>query len=162
MGEWAGLYWLDMGKRPENFLPAALLIFCFPLAVKQSRFDGFATTYRLVAVLAMLLTILVLSFWGGGSYLNWNIKFIEHCYQVLGFICSAGIVWAGVKHHWRELTNSGVVFFAIFLFTKFYDWWWESMPKYLFFLVVGLTALLALFVLRRLRGEADTKQGGAP
>jgi len=28
------------------------------------------------------------------------------------------------------------------------------MPKYLFFLVLGLTAVLILFVLRRLRGAA--------
>jgi hypothetical protein len=30
------------------------------------------------------------------------------------------------------------------------------MPKYLFFLVLGLTALLILFVLRRLRTEGPT------
>ncbi|HEK0005788.1 TPA: DUF2157 domain-containing protein, partial [Pseudomonas aeruginosa] len=29
--------------------------------------------------------------------------------------------------------------------------WWEAMPKYLFFLVLGLSALLILLVLRRLR-----------
>jgi hypothetical protein len=44
----------------------------------------------------------------------------------------------------------------VFLYTKFYDWWWEVMPKYLFFLVLGLSALLTLFVLRRLRSEGPT------
>jgi hypothetical protein len=47
--------------------------------------------------------------------------------------------------------NTGVTFFVIFLYTKFYDWWWEWMPKYLFFLVVGMTAVLLLLVFRRLR-----------
>lgn len=157
VGEWGGLYWLDMGRRPEDFFPAAILIFCLPLLIRQDRFSGFATTYRLVGGLAALLTILVLSFWGDGSYLNWDKTFIEHCYQVTGFICSAAVIWVGAQYHWRELSNTGVVFFVIFLFTKFYDWWWENMPKYLFFLVVGLTALLALFVLRRLRGEDSAK-----
>jgi hypothetical protein len=41
----------------------------------------------------------------------------------------------------------------VLLFTKFYDWWWEIMPKYLFFFVLGLTAVLFLFVLRRLRTQ---------
>jgi uncharacterized membrane protein len=47
--------------------------------------------------------------------------------------------------------NTGMTFFVIFLYTKFFDWWWEIMPKYLFFLVLGLTAILLLLVLRRLR-----------
>jgi hypothetical protein len=34
------------------------------------------------------------------------------------------------------------------------------MPKYLFFLVVGLTAVLILVVLRRLRTTGFTLQGG--
>jgi hypothetical protein len=40
---------------------------------------------------------------------------------------------------------------VIFLYTKFFDWWWEWMPKYLFFLVIGLVAILLLLILKRLR-----------
>ena len=32
-----------------------------------------------------------------------------------------------------------------------YQWWWEIMPKYLFFLVVGLSTVLILLILKRLR-----------
>jgi hypothetical protein len=52
------------------------------------------------------------------------------------------------------------VFFVIFLYTKFFDWWWEVMPKYLFFLVLGLTAVLLLFIMRRLRAKGLF--GGTP
>jgi hypothetical protein len=34
-----------------------------------------------------------------------------------------------------------------------FDWWWELMPKYLFFLVMGLSAILFLFIFKRLRGK---------
>ena len=51
----------------------------------------------------------------------------------------------------RLWVNTGVVFFVIFLYTKFYDWWWDLLPKYLFFLILGLAAILALLVLGRLR-----------
>ena len=44
--------------------------------------------------------------------------------------------------------------FCIFLYTKFYDWWWDWMPKYIFFLVMGLAAVLLLVVFKRLRGVA--------
>ena len=55
--------------------------------------------------------------------------------------------------------NVGVGFFVIFLFTKLFDWWWETMPKYIFFLVLGLTAVAILLVLRRLRRTAATSSG---
>jgi uncharacterized membrane protein len=55
--------------------------------------------------------------------------------------------------------NTGTVFFVIFLYTKFFDWWWESMPKYLFFLILGLLAILFLLVIRRLRGALMQGEG---
>lgn len=33
---------------------------------------------------------------------------------------------------WPGVTNLGSTFFVIDLYTKFYDWWWTWMPKYLF------------------------------
>lgn len=56
----------------------------------------------------------------------------------------------------RLWVNTGVVFFVIFLYTKFYDWWWDLLPKYLFFLILGLTAVLVLLAMKRLR-----RSGGA-
>jgi uncharacterized membrane protein len=44
-----------------------------------------------------------------------------------------------------------VVFFVILLYTKVFDWWWELMPKYLFFFILGLIAILCLLVMQRLR-----------
>jgi len=43
------------------------------------------------------------------------------------------------------------VFFILFLYTKFFDWWWEWMPKYIFFFILGLSSLLALIVFKRIR-----------
>ena len=150
-GEFGGLYWLDFGERPENFLPAAVAIFAVPLLLSQSKYAGFAQTYRILGLLALFLPMLVLANWGSESYLPLDAQTIEHLYQVLGFLSTAAVIWLGIKARWPDVTNTSVVFFVIFLYTKFYDWWWELMPKYLFFLVVGLTAVLALSVLRRLR-----------
>ena len=58
--------------------------------------------------------------------------------------------------------NTGVTFFVIFIYTKFFDWWWEIMPKYLFFLIMSLMAILCLVIFKRLRkSEQSTAQPAA-
>jgi len=47
----------------------------------------------------------------------------------------------------------------LFLYTKIFDWWWEIMPKYLFFLVIALSSVLMLFVYKRLRKQSQVEGG---
>ncbi|TMH45042.1 MAG: DUF2157 domain-containing protein [Betaproteobacteria bacterium] len=150
-GTVGGMYWLYFGERPENFFPAALILFLVPQVIPHHRFGGFAATFRVMALLTLFLPMLVLANWGDLSYLPWDEHILKNTYQVLGFAASALVAWLGVQKGWVHVVNTGVVFFLIFLYTKFFDWWWEIMPKYLFFLVVGMTAVLFLMIFRRLR-----------
>jgi uncharacterized membrane protein len=159
-GTMCGMYWLDFGERPENFFPAAVILFLVPQLIRHDRFGGFGAVYRVFALLTLYLPMLVLGNWGRASYLDFDTAVIEGSYQVLGFVLSAGAIWLGVRRQWSEVVNTGAVFFVIFLYTKFYDWWWEIMPKYLFFLVLGLTAVLLIFVMRRLRAKGYPLFGG--
>lgn len=154
MGTWAGCYWIYFGQRPENFFPAAVLLFLVPSFVPHRRFSGFDVTYRVFAMLLFFLPVLVLSNWGGISYIHLENGTVEGLYQSAGFVFSAGAIWLGLRRNWPEVVNTGNVFFVIFLYTKFFDWWWDWMPKYLFFLVTGLTAILALLIFKRLRNAA--------
>ncbi|MGE4560725.1 MAG: DUF2157 domain-containing protein, partial [Desulfobulbus sp.] len=52
---------------------------------------------------------------------------------------------------WPEVVNTANCFFTLLLYTKFYDWWWDWLPKYQFFLLIGLTAILMLLILKRMR-----------
>ncbi|MCR4510064.1 DUF2157 domain-containing protein [Pseudomonas sp. 32.2.56] len=160
IGSWDGIYWLGFAQRPENFIPAALLIFVLPLLVDQRRFDGFAVIYRVFGLLGVFLPVLVLAYWGEASYLNWPVEVIETAYQSAGFILAALVIWLGVRRDWADVVNTGLSFFVIFLYTKLFDWWWDSMPKYLFFLVLGLSAVLILLLLRRLRSRHGLLGGG--
>lgn len=153
-GTFGGLYWLDFGERPENFFPAALLLFAVPALVPHRRLPDFPAVYRVFALLTFFLPVLVLSNWGYGSYLRFDRSLVEGFYQLVGFAGSAGAVWLGVRRHWGHVVNTGVVLFVVFLYTKFFDWWWDVMPKYLFFLVLALVAVLVLLVLQRLRRHA--------
>jgi len=154
-GTWSGMYWIHFGERPENFFPVSLLLFFLPQIVNHRRREDFAPVYRVFAIISLLLPVLILSNWGYISYLTWPATTIQHFYQIAGFVISAALVWIGLRKQWPEVANTGVTFFVIFLYTKFFDWWWEMLPKYLFFLVVGLTALLFLFVIKRLRQAAQ-------
>lgn len=158
-GTWSGMYWLSVGERPENFLPAGLLAFALPLALAHQRYPGFAATYRIFGLLCLLIPVLVLGNWGDVSYLNWPTSVIEGAYQTLGFALCAAAIWLGARRGWNDTVNTGVVFFVIFLYTKFYDWWWELMPKWLFFFVLALAAVLLLLVFQRLRGALAQRAG---
>lgn len=152
-GTWGGCYWINFGERPENFFPAAFILFAASF-LPHNKFSGFAVVYRVFSMLLFFIPILILSNWGMISYLNISKNSIENMYQIAGFIFSATAIWIGIKKSWPEVVNTGNVFFTIFLYTKFYDWWWDWMPKYLFFLVIGLTAILMLLVFKRLRNSA--------
>jgi hypothetical protein len=156
-GAWAGCYWIHFGQRPENFLLPAVLLFLVPVVVSHRRFPGFAVTYRVLAQLMLLLPVLILANWGAVSYLRLDADSVEIVYQIAGFLLSAACIWVGLRTGWGEVVNTGNVFFVIFLYTKFYDWWWEWLPKYLFFLLIGLSAILALLVFKRLRRAAGAR-----
>ncbi len=153
-GTWSGCYWLHFGERPENFFPAAFVLFMVPF-IPHHKYSGFATIYRVFAMLLFFIPVLILANWATGSYLDFSWATIEHFYQIVGFVCSGIAIWLGIRKNWMEVVNTGNVFFTIFLYTKFYDWWWDLMPKYLFFLVIGLTAILMLLVFKRLRNSIN-------
>jgi len=157
-GSWSGMYWLSFGEKPENFILPALLIFTVPLWLRQQYYSGFAPIYRVFGCLLLLLPVLVLSNWGDGSYLFLDAAVIEGSYQLLGFVISAGLVALGIRQHWPDVINTGNAFFVLFLYTKMFDWWWDVMPKYLFFLVIALSSLLLLFVYKRIRQHSQLTQ----
>lgn len=158
VGTAGGVYWLSAGERPENFIPAAALLLAVPRLVPHRNHPGFESIYRVFGLLAFFVPALVLGNWGDGSYLDATASTIEAGHQLAGFAGAPFAIWIGVRRDWQDMVNTGITFFVIFLYTKFFDWWWEVMPKYLFFLVLGLTAVLILLVLRRLRGS----RGHAP
>lgn len=150
MGTWNGGYWINFGEQPENFFLAALFLFSLSY-FEHKPFSGFRTTYRVFSLLLFFIPVLILANWGYISYLPYSSNAIEILYQIVGFAASAMAIWLGIKKGWGDVVNLGNVFFTIFLYTKFYDWWWDWLPKYLFFLLIALVAILMLLVFKRLR-----------
>jgi uncharacterized membrane protein len=155
----AGVEWLQFMERPENLLLPAVGAFVLPLFIAHRDRPMFPAVYRGLGLTTAFGAFLVLANVGRASYLRLDKGWIESAYQWIGFAASAAAVWLGVRRGWTESLNLGVLFFVVFLFMKFVDWWWETMPRSLFFFILGLTAVLVIMILRRLRAAAGSQLG---
>jgi len=158
-----GLYWLDFYMRPENFLPVAIVLFLASFYLPHRGHSGFQPIYRVFALLGFFIPVLILSYAGALSYALFDEDLIEMIYRIIGFAASAGLIALGIRLGLNDVVNTANAFFVLFLYTQLFDWWWHWMPKFLFFLLVGLIAVLLLFVLKRLRDLSRMDvSGGRP
>lgn len=141
-------------ERPESVLVPAALVAAFSQAGLNRRRAGFPQTLRLVGLLVLSIAVLILGESGGTSQLPLSRTAVEHLYQLLGFVLASAMLTLGIRRRWTETVNLGAAFLAALLLLRYVDWWWDVMPKYLFFLIVGLTAIALMLVLRGLRRSA--------
>lgn len=154
----SGLWWEAFYSRPELWLLSGLIIAVAPAPLdrftpQDRRNHDFAPVYRLVGLLLVFVSLLWLWNSGEDSYLPFDHKPIEVFYQILAFMAAALTIWIGIRRTWTGTVNLGAAAFTIFLFVKLEQWWWEWMPKYLFFLLIGLIAIGLLLIFRKLREE---------
>jgi hypothetical protein len=104
------------------------------------------------AALAMLLgAVLVLSSADGMSELPLTERTREIVYQVFAIVIGPALIAAGLHNRWPEVIVLAAVFTGLFILVRFVDWWWDWMPKYLFFLILTAVALAWLWGLRVVR-----------
>jgi hypothetical protein len=145
-----GGYWTDFMSRPESLLPAAIAVYAIPsVAYRQNRND-FGFVFRFCGAACVFIALLVLALDGHTYSGRFAVRTVETLYQFTGLMASAAVVLHGVRLGRAGMVNLGALAFIIFLYVKLHTWWWEWMPKYLFFLLIGVTALLLLYCFRRL------------
>jgi uncharacterized membrane protein len=154
-----GYHWLDFGERPELVAVLALLVFCTPLVVDHQHHTDFPPVYRLVGLIVFFVCVLSLAEWGVPSYLPIHQQNIERLYEIVGLLTSACAIWLGIVRHWNGAVNTSATAFVIFLFTRLYHWWWDWMPKYLFFAVIGALGIGLVLAFNRTRTRM-AKEGG--
>ena len=147
--------WESFGHRPETFLPAAVLLFATPRLAPRWMLAGFAATFRTLGLLALFVPVLILGRAGNASALRLDPGTVEAGYQLLGFVLAALAAWLGVRSGWPEVTGVAGGAFVVYLYVKLYDWWWALLPRWVFFLLLGLVAVGLLLLLRRLHGLAQ-------
>ncbi len=147
-----GLDWSVSIARPEPLLvlgPCAIAASFWRPAIGA---EGFAKTWRLVGIAALLLPLLFLSTWPEVfSYQLLPLGVLHAVYDVAGFVLPVVAAWFGIRRRWPEVANTASGFLVLFVYAKCFDWWWELMPRYLFFLMLGGLAIGAMVVLAKLR-----------
>ncbi len=150
----AGGWWLPPGlfQRLDGFIVSGAAIVgwsCLPHKVR----DEFPDVLRATGLIVLCVPILVLTHQGMASWLPIGERVVEVIYQVLSFLVPAGAIAVGMRRGWPGTIALGGALFSIALFVKYVDWWWDWMPRYVFFLVVGATALVLLWLFGRVRAR---------
>ncbi len=150
---WSGLYWGACAERPEFFLIPGLATLSVPLIARHRKSGDFPFIYRLVGLLMVFIAFEVLMHEGQTSILPLGKRAIQVIYQIGSFVVAGAAIWLGIRNQWLGIVNLGSAFFALYLFDRLVSWWWDWMPKYLFFLIIGLIAVGLLAVFRRMRSR---------
>ena len=144
---WTGVTWQSFFQRPESIVACGLATVAASFPARKD----FSGTFRLVGLLAVLIPLVELWHDGASSFLPLDPTVLERAYQVAAFVGAGLIIWFGIRADQPPVMNLGAVAFTIFLFMKFVDWWWDWMPKYIFFFIVGAIAIGLLMAFRKLR-----------
>ena len=147
----AGLEWGFFLMRPEGLIlpgAAALLMSGFEFDRGRPAFGG---TYRFLGWVGVLFPMLFLAADGDFSYVHLPRSVISWSYLVAGFVLGGAAAWNGIRRQANVVINTATIFLALMLFVKLFNWWWDWMPRYLFFFLLGLIAIGILVLLRRLR-----------
>jgi hypothetical protein len=147
-----GAWWMNAPERPESFIAAAAPLFAWSL-IPHARRDDFPPYLRALALFFATAAMLVLGRAGFLSWIDADRHPVEVTYQILGFVLAGAAIVAGLRLGWPETTALGGFAFVVSLLVKFADWWWDRMPRYLFFLVVGLVSFALLALFRRVRAR---------
>lgn len=148
---WQGYYWADFIGRAQSLIPGALLLYCVPWLPRGPGSGDFKSVYHLCGAGTGLAALLILSTLGDLCCGGLEPGTVEAAYQIVGLFLSAAVVFHGVRLGRQGMVNLGVLGFIVFLFVRLHAWWWHWMPKYLFFLVIGLIAFAIALVFQRIR-----------
>ncbi len=154
---WSGLYWAALDNRMEALMAAGAVAAAVPALLRGS--DDFAWVYRMTGLFAVFVAVLVVSLNGSLTFLPFDKRNVEIVYQLAGLAAAALVMGWGVMRSMPGVVNLAAGFFALYLYIRLYRWWWDWMPKYLFFLIIALISLALLYGFQRLR--ARLKAGAA-
>jgi hypothetical protein len=155
--EASGAPWTVVPEFPEIITAAAFL-----LAVTAGRLGAFhpsfASLTRGVGFIVGFLGLLLLSMAGPASLLPLSTQVSELVYQGVLFVVAMGVLMLGVSRQWTESVYIAAGALTVFIFSRFVDWFWTLMPRFVFFLLLAAVAFAWLAALarmrRRLRGRS--------
>ena len=152
LGFWAaGVPWSYAAQRPE---PAALVALA-ALAVLPRLPHELVRWGRPALLILVLGAILVLSADGAASLLPVSESAIRGLYQVVAVLAAMATLAYGLRRGGTDVVVIGSTFAGLFLLLRFVDWWWDWMPRFLFFLILAAVSMAWLWGLRVARRRLE-------
>jgi uncharacterized membrane protein len=154
LAHWSGVGWGFFLMRPEGLiLPGGAALAMAAVEYRRGR-SAFGGTYRFLGWVGVLFPMVLLAANPGFSYVRLPPGVVSWSYLLVGFALGGVAAWTGIRRQANLIVNTATLFLAVLLFVKLFDWWWDWMPRYLFFFILGVIAIGILVSLRRLRTRA--------
>lgn len=148
----AGIPWIVVLDHPE--MPLAGAVVATLTALPLSRVSpSLGETARLTAVAIALLALLALSTEASLSLMPWPERLVEGLYQAVALVAGVAVLAAAIRSGDGWLANLAAGFLTLFLIGRFYDWFFDVLPRYAFFLGLAALAFAWVLGLRRLRAR---------
>jgi len=146
----SGFAWPDTGI-PEFYLVASLLCLGLPLVKKPNIVGRYRYIYYFVGLLTVFCTLEWVLISPRESFLPESGAGVEWTYTIFAFLASGLGVIQCIRTQWAVGTYLSATAFVLFMLHKYADWFWEDLPHYVFFLILGLITIVVISLLRRLR-----------
>lgn len=136
-----GAYFLGMNYPLRFVLFGAILValsFFFKNNSKLSEF--FKPTY-VVGLLYLFIALWILSIFGNYDGARWyNVRQIELLHWgILFALVAIGAIYYGLKNDDYASRSFGITFLFINLYTKYFEYFWDSTHKAIFFIILALS-----------------------
>lgn len=151
-----GLWWRDGFLLMEPLILVGGLAFAVPSLARGPA--AFEPWWRGAGTAAMVLGLLLVQ---SNSHLSMLTTVapatVELAYKIVGAAALVALITWGIRHGSAIVTRIATTGAVLYLFMRLVDWFWDLVPKWAFFLIVGGFALAVLFGLRRLRRLAGAR-----
>jgi len=145
-----GLWWMAGFQTMEPLILAGAVALAVPALTRGPA--RFAPWWRGAGTAAIAFALLMLAQSGNLSLFGPLPQHrLELIYKWVGAIVLGGLITWGIRRDQRVVMWVATAAAVLFLLLRLVDWFWDWLPQWLFYLLVGAVALLVLLVLRRLR-----------
>ena len=141
MTSW-GPYFLGLNFPVRFILVGALLVIIFWRTRSFSWWKGFYPISRFYGLLLVFLALWVSSIFGNSSnFDSWNEYAQWHFWPwaLLSILACIGAIYQGSKKDLLQLRSFGTLFLFLNIYTRCFEYFWQSIPKAVFFILMAVS-----------------------
>ena len=141
-----GAYWLGMNYPARFVLYGGVLIAAQRFMARSPHLTSFQRPTLSTGLLFLFMSLWMMSIFGNNGLVDgeWRLAGnAELFFWCALFAAAAGVsLWLGIRRDDMMLRGYGAVFLAINIYTRFFENFWNSMNKGVFFLILGTSLWL--------------------